>query len=723
MIDLESLKTACPAFYEIWRSGGIRTSVAEYEAGSKYIKGQFVIGSDGKVYRATDDISKAADDMEDEIAAGRLVAIDGIPLADISDKFIESTEDGIRAYINLSFEGATGELKLLGKNDDEGEPFVVATLNLPIETFLEGAEVVTNPPDWPEGKYLLLHFNTESGEEDVYVNLQDLVDVYTGSDGIDISEANVVSIITDPQGLLSVGAEGLTIDLSDYMTGGEIQDAIESALKATLTDAAASDALPETTESTVASLLQTIRNFLKWTASLFDVDTGHDHDGENSKKVDYSDLAETPTLPTSVITGVSGTASATQYDIDFDTADFDGTEESETVSMPQATTSLAGVMAATDKAKLDGIASGAEVNVNADWDAVSGKAQILNRPDLAAVATSGSFYSLVDAPDLPSSLFLGETNTTAYRGDRGKTAYDHSQSSGNPHGTTYADLPDTPTIPDAQVNSDWNAASGAAEILNKPTIPAAQVQSDWTATSGMGQILNKPTLGSLAAKSAITSNDITDGTITDDDISDEAGIDPAKIDGLAAVATSGAYSDLSGKPTIPAAQVNADWEAVSGAAQILNKPIIPTHTQADWAQENDESLDFVKNKPTLGSLAGKSSIASDDITDGTIVNEDISESAAIAMSKISGLIAALSAKVAHKDITFPSGNTSYSVAITGMVSTDLVIVLPNGGDAGDYVSAGISVDDSTDGTLTITATTAPSVDLPFRAYVCKSTAI
>lgn len=31
-------------------------------------------------------------------------------------------------------------------------------------------------------------------------------------------------------------------------------------------------------------------------------------------------------------------------------------------------------------------------------------------------------------------------------------------------------------------------------LLNKPTIPAAQVQSDWNATSGMGVILNKPTI-------------------------------------------------------------------------------------------------------------------------------------------------------------------------------------------------------------------------------------
>lgn len=73
----------------------------------------------------------------------------------------------------------------------------------------------------------------------------------------------------------------------------------------------------------------------------------------------------------------------------------------------------------TEKDKLAGIASGAEVNVNADWNAVSGDAQILNKPTL---------------------LQLGETSTTAYRGDRGKTAYDHSQVTGNPHGTTMSDI-------------------------------------------------------------------------------------------------------------------------------------------------------------------------------------------------------------------------------------------------------------------------------------------
>ena len=48
---------------------------------------------------------------------------------------------------------------------------------------------------------------------------------------------------------------------------------------------------------------------------------------------------------------------------------------------------------------------------------------------------------------------------------------------------------------------------------------------------------------------------------------------------VATVATTGSYSDLLNKPTIPAAQVNSDWNANSGVAEILNKPTIPTVDQ------------------------------------------------------------------------------------------------------------------------------------------------
>ena len=82
-----------------------------------------------------------------------------------------------------------------------------------------------------------------------------------------------------------------------------------------------------------------------------------------------------------------------------------------------------------------------------------------------------------------------------------------------------------------------------------------------------------------------------------------------RFEALATVASTGSYNDLTNKPTIPAAQVQPDWNATTG-------------------------MGAIKNKPTLGALASKASVTSAEITDGTIVNADISATAGIAPSKI-----------------------------------------------------------------------------------------
>lgn len=91
---------------------------------------------------------------------------------------------------------------------------------------------------------------------------------------------------------------------------------------------------------------------------------------------------------------------------------------------------------------------------------------------------------------------------------------------------------------------------------------------------------------------------------------------------LAAVATSGNYHDLQNKPTIPAPQVNSDWNASSGIARILNKPNlapvatsgsyndltdkpsapeIPDQVNSDWNAESGVAQ--ILNKPNLAAVA------------------------------------------------------------------------------------------------------------------------
>lgn len=101
------------------------------------------------------------------------------------------------------------------------------------------------------------------------------------------------------------------------------------------------------------------------------------------------------------------------------------------------------------------------------------------------------------------------------------------------------------------------ATSGSyTDLTNKPTIPAAQVNSDWNASSGVAQILNKPSLATVATSGLYS--DLT-GTPT-----------------LATVATTGAYSDLTGKPTIPTA--TSDLNNDSGFLTTSTLPIATTNS-------------------------------------------------------------------------------------------------------------------------------------------------
>jgi hypothetical protein len=61
----------------------------------------------------------------------------------------------------------------------------------------------------------------------------------------------------------------------------------------------------------------------------------------------------------------------------------------------------------------------------------------------------------------------------------------------------------------------------------------------------------------------------------------------------------------------------SNWNRLSSAAQV----------QADWNQGTTSAADYIKNKPTLGSLAAKSTVTSADITDGTIATIDLADGA------------------------------------------------------------------------------------------------
>ena len=86
---------------------------------------------------------------------------------------------------------------------------------------------------------------------------------------------------------------------------------------------------------------------------------------------------------------------------------------------------------------------------------------------------SGTVYVAIG-----SDLALGETSSTAYRGDRGKTAYDHSQiKTGNPHGTKAYDIGYTDNKKLGATNLQGAMDAAAQKAINAQTSADAALEA------------------------------------------------------------------------------------------------------------------------------------------------------------------------------------------------------------------------------------------------------
>lgn len=359
-----------------------------------------------------------------------------------------------------------------------------------------------------------------------------------------------------------------------------------------------------------------------------------------------------------------------------------------------------------DLQKLNGIEAGAEVNVNADWLAVSGDAEILNKPDLSIYATQTDLSGKQDTLTAGDNITITNNVISATAAPQLNSDWDATSGVqeilNKPDLSIYAtqaelaDKQDTLTAGDnisivnnvisaaSQLNADWNATSGVQEILNKPTnlvqdanyhhtdnnfttsektklagIQAGaeqNVQSDWnqTDTSADDFIKNKPVIPEIPPMKELVAGNgiglvetefdvtISAATQTDNNFTDAY---KNKLDGIASGAEVNVQSDWSvtntssdayirNKPSIPSKtsdltndsgfitasqvppQVNADWNATSGAAEILNKPTIPDPADITWTQDNQgasvvteaDTLDINQDTHRVLMSAGSSNV-------------------------------------------------------------------------------------------------------------------
>ena len=106
------------------------------------------------------------------------------------------------------------------------------------------------------------------------------------------------------------------------------------------------------------------------------------------------------------------------------------------------------------------------------------------------------------------------------------------------------------------------------------------------------------------------------GTITHQD---KAKLNSVETGAVAAGAAGDAHAVTAHAPSDAQKNVNPDWNATEGDAQILNKPAIPenTDTQADWNETDTESPAFIQHKPTIPTVPTISTDIETDRSDDT----------------------------------------------------------------------------------------------------------
>ena len=161
-----------------------------------------------------------------------------------------------------------------------------------------------------------------------------------------------------------------------------------------------------------------------------------------------------------------------------------------------------------EKLKLFGIEDGANVNVNADWNASSGDAEILNKPTLF----SGDYDDLTNKPDIPEELSdLNDVDTSGATSGQLLRYNGSSWEPGSP-GAVSVDLGYTPAADKGTVTND---AGSNAEIPLANGTNAGLSLNDYSAVDKAKLDAIPDTFPDGTVTSVDSGNGLTGGPITE----------------------------------------------------------------------------------------------------------------------------------------------------------------------------------------------------------------
>ena len=328
----------------------------------------------------------------------------------------------------------------------------------------------------------------------------------------------------------------------------------------------------------------------------------------------YSDLTNKPTIPSTLdnLSDVSlGTVSEgkiLKYTSGSWSAEDAGSSGSSTLSGLNDT-SIPGTITQGHVLKWDGSVWGpAPDNTSSGGSGIALTDLSVTKPNPSASGSGDVTYNSTSGAFTytPPELFSGSYNDLTNK----PTLFSGS----------YSDLTNKPTIPAAQIQADWDQTTTSAldYIKNKPTIGSGTVTSI-TAGSGLQSSTGGAitTTGTIQLNATLESlNDVSLGTVSEgkilkytsgswsaaDESSGGSGEQNVQADWNESNSSSdayinnkpslfsGSYNDLTNKPSL-----------FSGSySDLTNKPTIPAaQIQVDWNQGNTTSLDYIKNKPTI----------------------------------------------------------------------------------------------------------------------------
>lgn len=164
----------------------------------------------------------------------------------------------------------------------------------------------------------------------------------------------------------------------------------------------------------------------------------------------------------------------------------------------------------------------------------------------------------------------------------------------------YGDLLNKPSIPAAQVQSDWNESdtNDPSYIQNKPTIPSgSELVPSYSLPTDEGKVL---TVGSSTTVWATPSAPNTKPVVAGSNIVITENTNNVTISTTGLQPSLPTISGHSGDVLTVNSQGNAiEWAPSQGGTQV----------QADWAETSTSDPSYIQNKPTMNSLAAGSNIS------------------------------------------------------------------------------------------------------------------